>query len=76
MIVGSPPAKTDHDWVEKRNRCYADRRSGLERRVFYRIDYFMDGGQERRSGVDRRSGIERRRSWTKNGMPCINPSSG
>lgn len=62
----SPPA-----WVEKRNRCFADRRSGVDRRKFYSIDYFTNGGRERRSGVERRSGIERRRSWAKDGMPCI-----
>jgi hypothetical protein len=75
MIVESPPARTTRSWVEKRNRCFADRRSGVERRVFYSIDYFIAGGQERRSGVDRRSGIERRRAWSKDGQPCINPST-
>ena len=74
MIVESPPAKTTRSWVEKRNRCFADRRSGVERRVFYSIDYFFAGGPERRSGADRRSGIERRRAWSKDGQPCINPS--
>jgi hypothetical protein len=46
MIVESPPAKTTRNWVEKRNRCFAGRRSGAERRVFYSIDYFIAGGQE------------------------------
>ncbi len=76
MVVEFPPVKTVHDWVEKRNRCYGDRRSGVDRRVFYRIDYFIGGGQECRSGTDRRNGIERRRSWAKDGLPCINPSTG
>ncbi len=76
MVVESPPATTARNWVEKRNRCFADRRSGVDRRVFYSIDYFIGGGQERRSGADRRSGIERRRSWTKDEQPRMNPSTG
>ncbi len=75
MIVESPPESSTasiRNWVEKRNRCFADRRSGVDRRIYYSIDYFVSGGRERRSGGDRRSGIERRRNWAKNGMPCSN----
>jgi hypothetical protein len=74
MIVEAPPeSQTDPNrtWEEKRNRCFADRRSGVDRRKFYSIDYFVSGGIEKRSGGDRRSGIERRRSWSRDGMPCI-----
>lgn len=74
MIVEAPPDAFDGsspNWVEKRSRCFADRRTGVDRRVFYSIDYFVGGGQERRSGNDRRSGMERRRSWARKGMPCI-----
>lgn len=78
MIVEAPPDVLDQsirNWVEKRSRCFADRRSGVDRRIFYSIDYFVSGGQERRSGGDRRSGIERRRSWVRNGVPCTNQST-
>ncbi len=78
MIVEFPPdthAQTIRNGVEKRNRCFADRRSEVDRRVFYSIDYFVSGGRERRSGEDRRSGIERRRSWTQDGMPRNTPST-
>ncbi len=73
MIVEVPPeapVKSIRRWVEKRNSCFADRRSGVDRRVHYSLDYFVSGGQERRSGRDRRSGVERRRSWARDGMPC------
>lgn len=74
MIVDAPPDKHSQStrrWVEKRNRCFADRRTGVDRRKFYSIDYFISGGQENRSGGDRRSGFERRRFWARDGMPCI-----
>ena len=67
---------TSRNWVEKRNRYYADRRSGVDRRAFYSIDYFIAGGQERRSGSDRRSGIERRRSWSQVRAPRVSQSTG
>lgn len=74
MIVEAPPdtaTKPVRNWKEKRNSCFTDRRSGVDRRKFYSVDYFLSGGQERRSGGDRRSGIERRRSWARDGLPCI-----
>ena len=37
-----------------------DRRSGDDRRVAYDLDYFLEGGEERRSSRERR-GIEERR---------------
>jgi hypothetical protein len=73
MIVEAPPelqTEPIRTWEEKRNRCFADRRSGVDRRKFYSIDYFLSGGREKRSGKDRRSGIDRRRSWSRDGMPC------
>ncbi len=78
MIVESPPdrrTESIRNWVEKRNRCFADRRSGVDRRVFYSLDYFVGGGHEKRSGQERRSGIERRRSWAKDGLPCMTHSA-
>ena len=42
-------------------RSWMDRRSGVERRRTYLIDYFDNGGIERRSGLDRRQQADRRR---------------
>jgi hypothetical protein len=44
-----------------------DRRSGRERRKAYNLDYFLNGGVERRNRNDRRSGIERRAAWVRVG---------
>ena len=46
-------------------RCGLDRRSGLDRRKSYSLDYFLDGGTERRSGIERRSKQERRIEWKR-----------
>jgi hypothetical protein len=39
---------------------YLDRRSCEDRRETYDIDYFAEGGPERRQGIDRRKNKERR----------------
>jgi hypothetical protein len=39
---------------------YLDRRSGEDRRESYAIDYFTEGGSERRQAKDRRKNRERR----------------
>jgi len=39
---------------------FVDRRSGEDRRAGYDLDYFPDGGAERRSGRERRRQGERR----------------
>ena len=44
------------------NDPYVDRRSGEDRRAGYDLDYFPDGGTERRSGKERRGQDERRDS--------------
>ena len=41
---------------------FIDRRSGDDRREAYDLDYFQDGGAERRLGRDRRKMQERRDS--------------
>jgi hypothetical protein len=46
-------------------RSGVDRRSGDERRIAYRLDYFLDGGQERRKFGERRNEEERRIGWTR-----------
>ena len=40
-----------------------DRRSGFDRRMIYKLGYFVNGGIERRSGKERRSDHERRKEW-------------
>ena len=37
-----------------------DRRSGEDRRIAYDLDYFQDGGTERRAAQERRNPNERR----------------
>ena len=44
----------------RRNDPLEDRRSGEDRRVAYDLDYFQDGGIERRSLQERRQPGERR----------------
>jgi len=44
----------------KRNRRLLDRRSGEDRRGIYSIDYFAEGGRERRISGERRQRGERR----------------
>ena len=39
---------------------FLDRRSGEDRREAYDLDYFLDGGEERREGTERRQFDERR----------------
>ena len=55
---------------EQRQNCLMDRRSGFDRRRAYSLDYFTNGGIERRRGRDRRKHYERRGLWTMRGMPC------
>ena len=47
------------------NDPYIDRRSGEDRRDAYDLDYFPDGGIERRSGKERRQQNERRDDWAR-----------
>ena len=44
-------------------RSYLDRRSGEDRRKTYNLDYFTDGGRERRKRAERRMRSERRSDW-------------
>lgn len=59
---------------EQRRLCLMDRRSGLDLRRVYSLDYFAAGGVERRYGRDRRSGEERRAYWELEGLPCVGRS--
>ena len=52
----------------KKKRSFFDRRSGQDRRKAYNIDYFLEGGVERRTSPtgERRNGDnDRRRDWIK-----------
>lgn len=42
-----------------------DRRSQKDRRRIYDLDYFFNGGLERRSWLERRSQAERRVRWKR-----------
>ncbi len=50
----------------KNNRGVAiDRRSEKDRRTVYNLDYFMNGGVERRVSKERRGQEERRAGWVR-----------
>ena len=57
------------DKPQDNQRPTIDRRTGTDRRRRYSLQYFLDGGVERRqAGRDRRSdNPERRRGWVRDG---------
>lgn len=50
--------------LEKRGSVI-DRRSGKDRRSIVNLNYFLDGGPERRFRKERRSREERRADWIR-----------
>jgi hypothetical protein len=42
-----------------------DRRSGVDRRKAHKLEYFLNGGVERRNFKERRSKRERRTHWVR-----------
>ena len=46
-------------------RSLVDRRCGEDKRKRYSLDYFTDGGDERRKGKERRQSEERRSGWAR-----------
>lgn len=46
-------------------RSGIDRRSGKDRRMVYDVDYFLNGGAERRTWEERRARRERRNGWER-----------
>ena len=46
-------------------RALFDRRTGEDKRKLYSLDYFTEGGEERRKGRERRQSGERRRAWAR-----------
>lgn len=53
--------------MEDRRRSTIDRRSGADRRKVHNLDYFLNGGVERRSWKERRQQAERRADWMRIG---------
>ncbi|NIR16127.1 MAG: hypothetical protein GWN86_20275 [Desulfobacterales bacterium] len=51
--------------MPKKERSPIDRRSGSDRRKAHSLDYFLNGGVERRSWIERRSQNERRKDWVR-----------
>jgi hypothetical protein len=46
-------------------RSQIDRRSGDDERKLYSLDYFTNGGMERRHQIERRKLAERRGQWVR-----------
>ena len=58
--------EADNSLKDKRTSDpFVDRRSGEDRRVAYDLNYFSNGGIERRKGTDRRQQDERRDSCVR-----------
>jgi len=53
-----------------------DRRSQKDRRSAYDLDYFFNGGAERRGWIERRSQAERRVAWKRVDKWASHPMSG
>ena len=51
--------------VSEEKRSGIDRRCGKDRRKAHEVDYFLNGGVERRSRKERRVGGERREGWVR-----------
>ena len=50
---------------DPKRRSLVDRRSGEDKRKRYNLDYFTEGGEERRKGKERRQSDERRSGWAR-----------
>jgi len=50
---------------KKDRQSRLDRRSGEDRRKTYSLDYFVNGGKERRQAEERRHKGERRNEWSR-----------
>ena len=48
-----------------KRRALFDRRSGEDERKLYSLDYFTEGGEERRKSKERRQSEERRSGWVR-----------
>jgi hypothetical protein len=57
--------KSIDSFFEKDRQSWLDRRSGEDRRQTYSLDYFVEGGKERRQVEERRRSGERRHQWLR-----------
>ncbi|MFW2366675.1 MAG: hypothetical protein ACN4GW_09670 [Desulforhopalus sp.] len=53
------------DSKQRNNDTYLDRRTGDDRREKHSLNYFEDGGRERRTHTERRGDRERRLGYTR-----------
>ena len=65
-VLGGMRMGTKQVQREKRKADpYLDRRSGEDRRQVYQLNFFANGGTERRTPVERRNTVERRSGCVK-----------
>jgi hypothetical protein len=57
-------SKKKHSKISVKRSLF-DRRTGEDKRKRYSLDYFTDGGKERRKGRERRQSEERRSGWAR-----------
>jgi hypothetical protein len=55
--------KKTHLVIDRRSGI--DRRTGEDRRTLHDLDYFFEGGVERRTWMERRSPGEKREGWMR-----------
>jgi len=67
MAASKNDNKPRHPLSGRSRRALLDRRSGEDRRKAYSLDYFLNGGVERRKGDERRKLNERRSDWRRVG---------
>jgi hypothetical protein len=65
QIRGRPPRTCERLKIMERRGYRIDRRSGVDRREVHDLNYFIEGGVERRKFEERRSELERRKSWIR-----------
>jgi len=51
--------------IANKRKSVVDRRSEVVRRKVYLLEYFIQGGVERRSGKEQRRRLERRADWVR-----------
>ena len=62
--------------MDEKDRSGMDRRSGGDRRDAYDLDYFLQGGKERRQWVERRWRKEMRKGWVRiNKWSSVDPKT-
>jgi hypothetical protein len=51
--------------IANKTKSVVDRRSGVDRRKAHLLEYFIQGGVERRTGKERRRRLEQRVDWVR-----------